>query len=74
VFGFTVRLFVVYSDGIGVSVGETRDTIKARLAMEKGEHIGGVTPILTKLIELGSACLQDCISLQKQYRMDRLEL
>ena len=48
-FGFTVRLFVVYSDGIGVSVGETRDTIKARLAMEKGEHIVGVTPIFDEV-------------------------
>ena len=40
-----IHLFV-YSDGIEVSVGETRDTIKARLDLEKGEHIVGVTPIL----------------------------
>jgi len=53
VFGFTVRLFVVYSDGIDVSVGETRDTIKARLDLEKGEHIVGVTPIFDEVDRIG---------------------
>jgi|EP00544_Gedaniella_sp_CCMP2646_P000098 hypothetical protein len=53
VFGFTVRLCVVYSDGIDVSVGETRDTIKARLDLEKGEHIVGVTPIFDEVDRIG---------------------
>ena len=41
VFGFTCS----YSDGVEVSVGETRDTIKARLDLEEGEHIVSVIPM-----------------------------
>jgi hypothetical protein len=47
-----IHLFV-YSDGIEVSVGEIRDTIKARLYLEKGEHIVGVTPIFDEVDRIG---------------------